>query len=43
MKWCNLNSNNQLEFRGKMINLNSPGVLKLEFNSEDLVKLVQVV
>ena len=43
MKWCNLNSNHQLEFRGKMINLNSPGVLKLEFNNEDLVKLVQVV
>lgn len=43
MKWCNLNSNNQLEFRGKTINLNSPGVLKLEFNGEDLNELVQVV
>ena len=43
MKWCDLNMNNQLEFRGKMINLNSPGVLKLVFDSKNLIELVQVV
>ena len=43
MKWCNLNNNNQLEFNGKTINLNSPGVLKLLFDGKDLIELVQIV
>ena len=43
MKWCNLNINNQLEFNGKPINLNSPGVLKLLFDDKDLIELVQIV
>lgn len=42
MKWCNLNNNNQLEFNGKTINLNSPGVLKLLFDSKNLIELVQI-
>ena len=28
LKWCNLNIENQIEFKGKIIRLNSPGVLK---------------
>ena len=43
MKWCNLNNNNQLEFNGKTINLNSPGVLKLLFDGKDLIELIQIV
>ena len=43
MKWCKLNNNNKLEFKGKTINVNSPGVLKLLFDGKDLVKLVQIV
>ena len=43
MKWCKLNRKNQLEFDGKTIELNSPGVLKLSLNGKDLIKLVQVV
>ena len=43
MKWCNLNKNNQLEFKGKIINLNSPGVLKLIFQDMDLKELVQII
>ena len=43
IKWCKLDNNNQLEFNGKILNLNSPGVLKLLFDGEDLIKLVQIV
>ena len=43
MKWCKLNKNNQLEYDGKIINLNSPGVLKLVFNDNNLIELSQLV
>lgn len=43
MKWCNLNKNNQLEFKDKIITLNSPGVLKLIFDDMDLKELVQII
>ncbi len=43
MKWCKLNKKNQLEFNGKILSLNSPGVLKLLFNGENLIELVQIV
>ena len=43
MKWCNLNNNNQLEYNGKAINLNSPGVLKLVFDDTNLIDLTQIV
>lgn len=43
MKWCNLNNNNQLEYNGKAINLNSPGVLKLVFDDTKLIDLTQIV
>ena len=43
MKWCNLNKNNQLEFKDKIITLNSPGVLKLIFDDMDLNEIVQIV
>ena len=43
MKWCKLNKKNQLKFNGKILSLNSPGVLKLLFNGENLIELVQIV
>ena len=43
MNWCNLNKNNQIEFKGKIITLNSPGVLKLIFDDMDLKELFQIV
>ena len=43
MNWCNLNKNNQLEFKDKIITLNSPGVLKLIFDDMDLKELFQIV
>lgn len=43
MKWCELNDNNQLEFKGRVISLNSPGVIKLLFEDKDLIELVQIV
>lgn len=43
MKWCKLNNNNELEFNGKIITLNSPGVLELLFDDKKLVKLRQVI
>ncbi len=43
MNWCKLNDNNELEFDGKIINTNSPGVLKLTFEDKNLIQLVQIV
>ena len=43
MKWCNLNSENQLEYCGKVLRLNSPGILKLLFNKRDLINIVQIL
>lgn len=43
MKWCTLNNNNQLEFEGTPISVNSPGVLKLSFDNKTLISLVQIV
>ena len=43
MNWCNLNKNNQIEFKDKIITLNSPGVLRLVFDDMDLKELVLIV
>lgn len=43
MNWCNLNKNNQIEFKDKIITLNSPGVIKLVFDDMDLKELFQIV
>lgn len=43
MKWCKLNIYNQIEFKNKVINLNSPGVLELLFEDKELIKLTQIV
>lgn len=43
MKWCKLNINNQLEFKNKVIILNSPGVLELLFEDKELIELNQIV
>lgn len=43
MNWCNLNKNNQIEFKDKIITLNSPGVIRLVFEDMDLKELVLIV
>lgn len=43
MKWCTLNKDNQLEFNGKILNINTPGVLRLKFDGEDLTEIKQIV
>ena len=41
MKWCKLNDNNEIEFNKKVINLKSPGIIKLVFRNQELVELKQ--
>lgn len=43
MKWCNLNKNNQIEFNGKIITLNSPGIIELVYDNKKLVQLTQIL
>ena len=43
MKWCRLNNNNKLEFKGKIVSINSPGVIELLFEDKNLIELVQIV
>lgn len=43
MNWCDLNSNNQLQFKNNIITLNSPGVVKLEFEGNKLIRLTKIV
>ena len=43
MKWCTLNKDNQLEFNGKILNINTPAVLRLKFDGEDLTEIKQIV
>lgn len=43
MKWCKLNSENMLQFNNAMINLNSPGVIKLVFENDELIKIYQIM
>jgi len=43
MKWCKFNENNEIEFEGKTITLNSPGVIKLTFEENKLLELKQII
>lgn len=43
MKWCKLNDKNEMEFNGKIIKLNSPGIIKLVFEDNELLELEQVI
>lgn len=43
MKWCKLNKENMIEFGGKSLILNSPGILKLSFDDNNLIKVTQVL
>lgn len=43
MKWCSLNKNNQIEFNGQIITLNSPGIIELLYKGEKLVQLTQIL
>jgi len=42
MKWCTLNENNCIEYNKKEITLNSPGIIKLIFEGENLINLEQI-
>ena len=43
MKWCNLNKNNQIEFNGQIITLNSLGIIELLYENKKLVQLTQIL
>ena len=43
MKWCKLNDKNEIQFNKKTIELNSPGIIKLIFEGNELFKLEQIV
>lgn len=43
MKWCRLNSKNQLEYEKNVISVSSPGVILLKFNNENLISLKQIL
>ena len=43
MKWCKLNKNAEIEFRNKVLTLNSPGILKLIFENKELLDIMQVI
>lgn len=42
MNWCELNKENKLEFNKKTFKLNSPGIIKLTFENEELIELNQI-
>lgn len=43
MKWCRLNENNEIEFNKNEITLNSPGIIKLIFEDDQLLKLEKIL
>lgn len=43
MKWCKLNKCAEIEFRNKVIILNTPGILKLIFENKKLIDILQVI
>ena len=43
MNWCKLNKNYQLEFDGKEIILNSPGIIEIDFKNKKLENLMQIL
>lgn len=43
MKWCKLNNKNEIEFNGKIVKLNSPGIIKLIFENKELLELEQIL
>lgn len=43
MRWCKLNNKNEIELNGKTIKLNSPGIIKLIFEDNELLELEQIL
>ena len=41
-QYCSLNSKLQLEYNGKVLNVSSPSVFKLELNNNKIVNLEQI-
>lgn len=42
MNWCSLNENFELVYQNKVLNIDSPSVIKLEFNKDSLLNLSQL-
>ena len=43
MKWCKLNNKNEMQFNKKIIELNSPGIIRLIFENNMLLELEQIL
>lgn len=43
MKWCKLNNEDEIQYNEKVIKLNSPGIIKLVFNDNNLIELKQIL
>lgn len=43
MEWCKLNNKNEIEFNEKIIKLNSPGIIKVIFEDNELLELEQIL
>lgn len=42
MNWCSLNETFELVYKNKVLNIDSPSVIKLEFNKNSLLNLSQI-
>lgn len=42
MNWCSLNENFELFYKNKVLKIDSPSVIKLEFNKNSLLNLSQI-
>ena len=43
LNWCILNNSKKLEYKGRMLNITSPCLLKLTFSDKKLIDLIQVI
>lgn len=43
MKWCTLNDKFEIEFNKNIIKLDSPGIIKLVFENDDLIELKNII
>ena len=43
MKWCKLNENNEIQYKQKIIKLNSPGILKILINGKNITNIKQIL
>ncbi len=43
LNWCKVNNNLKLEYKEKELNITSPCLLKLTFESKELIDLKQII